>query len=97
MTSKELINRLYDKYYANHKKKEKLPMAHHLKGPSRNDLMLRAKVKGIRNFRILNKQELTEVLAKETPQNRINKIISQAVIRWKSGWGTGKRKYIKNA
>lgn len=92
--SKKLINHLYEKYYANRKKKEDLPMTHHLKGPSRNDLMLKAKAKGIKNFRILNKQELTEILAEGVSQEQVNKIVTQAVAHWKSGWGTGKKRKV---
>ena len=59
-------------------------------GPSRNELMLEAKARGIKNFRILNKQELIEVLKDGTTQERSNEILAGAVARWKNGWGTGK-------
>ena len=61
-------------------------------GPSRNELMLEAKARGIKNFRILNKQELVEILKDETTQERANEIVAGAVARWKNGWGTGKRR-----
>lgn len=61
-------------------------------GPSRNELMLEAKAKGIKNFRILNKQELVEILKDGTTQERASEIVAGAVTRWKNGWGTGKRR-----
>ena len=59
-------------------------------GPSRNELMLEAKAKGIKNFRILNKQELIEILKDGTTQERTSEIVAEAIVRWKNGWGTGK-------
>ena len=59
-------------------------------GPSRNELMLEAKARSIKNFRILNKQELIEILKDGTTQERSNEILAGAVARWKNGWGTGK-------
>jgi hypothetical protein len=61
-------------------------------GASRNELMLAAKERGIKNFRVLNKKELESVLADGVSQNQINKIVSGAVTRWKSGWGKRKKK-----
>lgn len=61
------------------------------KGPSRNDLMLQAKVKGIKNFRILNKAELFKVIDPTTIQQEIDSIVIDAVARWKSGWGSKKK------
>jgi rare lipoprotein A (peptidoglycan hydrolase) len=55
-------------------------------GFTRNNLMLQAKEKGIRNFRVLNKEELSEVLA-AAPERR-TEIIDKAVKRWKAGWGS---------
>jgi len=61
------------------------------KGPSRNDLMMQAKERGIKNFRILNKEELLKVLsAKDTIE--IDTIVTAAIQRWKSGWGTKAQK-----
>ena len=60
--------------------------------PSRNELMMQAKTKGIKNFRVINKQELVEILKEGTTPERINEIVAEAVARWKKGWGTGKRK-----
>ncbi|GEM_PF-2722960 len=59
-----------------------------LKGKSRNDLMLDAKEKGIKNFRILNKEELTAVLDEKASPETIKEITAKAVERWKSGWGS---------
>ncbi|MFA5143996.1 MAG: hypothetical protein WC522_07535 [Candidatus Omnitrophota bacterium] len=61
-----------------------------LANKSRNDLMLEAKAKGIKNFRILNKAELYKVLDPATIQQEIDGIVSDAVIRWKSGWSKNK-------
>ncbi len=61
------------------------------KGFSRNELMLQAKAKGIKNFRVINKEELVEILKEGTTQERINEIVAGAVARWKAGWGKGKK------
>lgn len=58
---------------------------------TRQALMLKAKERGIKNFRVLNKKELEVVLADGVTQDQINKVISGAVARWKSGWGSKKR------
>ena len=55
-------------------------------GPSRNELMLAAKEKKIKNFRVMNKEELAEVLKSGTTVARIKQIEEGAVKRWKSGW-----------
>ncbi len=57
---------------------------------TRNDLMLQAKDRGIKNFRVLNKEELAQVLADGVTQERINEIVSGSVARWKAGWGKRK-------
>jgi hypothetical protein len=57
---------------------------------TRSALMLQAKDRGVRNFRVLNKEELTQVLADDVTQERINEVVAGAVARWKSGWGKGK-------
>lgn len=59
-------------------------------GQSRNELMLMAKERGILNFRILNKEELRDVLTEGTPAERTKEIIANAVARWKSGWSKNK-------
>ncbi|MDI6606522.1 MAG: hypothetical protein QME65_05235 [Candidatus Omnitrophota bacterium] len=58
---------------------------------TRNELMLQAKAKGIKNFRILNKAELEEVLKEVTTQERITEVVNQAIARWKSGWNKKKK------
>lgn len=59
---------------------------------SRNALMLKAKERGIKNFRVLNKTELGQVLAEGTTQAQIDEVVAGAVTRWKAGWGSkGKR------
>ncbi len=98
--SKEFIGKLHEKYYCKEKSKAQKPKAAEKsevsetssKGPSRNELMLQAKAKGIKNFRVINKQELVEILKEGIDQERINEIISDAVARWKAGWGKKKQK-----
>ncbi len=57
---------------------------------TRNTLMLQAKERGIRNFRVLNKEELTQVLADGVTQEQINEVVAGSVARWKAGWGKRK-------
>lgn len=59
-------------------------------GASRNELMLAAKERGVKNFRVLNKQELSDVLKNIGDQKAVDAIVSGAVTRWKSGWGSKK-------
>ena len=100
---KEFLHKLHDKHYGKKKAKAQKAKAPAKtpekpktgeprgKGPSRNELMLQAKAKGIKNFRVINKQELADILKEGTTQARIDEIISGAVARWKSGWGKGKK------
>ncbi len=60
-------------------------------GQSRNQLMQEVKSRGIKNFRVMNKAELSEIVA-GAKADRIQEIMDQAVKRWKSGWGTKKEK-----
>ncbi len=50
------------------------------------------KERGVKNFRVLNKQELTDVLKNIGDQKAVDAIVAGAVARWKSGWGKGKNK-----
>ncbi len=59
-------------------------------GASRNELMMTAKERGVKNFRVLNKQELTDVLKNIGDQKAVDAIVAGAVARWKSGWGKKK-------
>jgi hypothetical protein len=59
-------------------------------GASRNELMLAAKERGVKNFRVLNKQELEDVLKNIGDQKAVDAIVAGAVARWKSGWGKKK-------
>jgi hypothetical protein len=59
-------------------------------GASRNELMLAAKERGVKNFRVLNKQELSDVLKDIGDQKVVDAIVAGAVARWKSGWGKRK-------
>ena len=54
--------------------------------------MLQAKDRGIKNFRVLNKEELRSVLSEGVTQEQIDTVVSGAVARWKSGWGSKKDK-----
>ena len=57
---------------------------------TRNNLMLEAKIKGIKNFRILNKQELIDCLAHLAEPEYVKKVVDAAKIRWQSGWKKNK-------
>ena len=59
---------------------------------TRNELMLMAKERGIKNFRVLNREELGQVLADGVTQDRIDEVVVGAVARWRAGWGTRKGK-----
>lgn len=59
-------------------------------GASRNELMIAAKERGVKNFRVLNKQELSDVLKNIGDQKAVDAIVAGAVARWKSGWGKKK-------
>ena len=61
-------------------------------GASRNELMMTAKERGVKNFRVLNKQELADVLKNIGDQKAVDAIVAGAVARWKSGWGKEKAK-----
>ena len=61
-------------------------------GASRNELMMTAKERRVKNFRMLNKQELSEALKNIGDQKAVDTIVAGAVARWKSGWGSGKDK-----
>lgn len=61
-------------------------------GASRNELMMTAKERGVKNFRVLNKQELSDVLKNIRDQKAVDAIVAGAVARWKSGWGSRKDK-----
>ena len=54
-------------------------------GQSRNQLMEAVKARGIKNFRVMNKAELTEIVGGAKP-DRIEAIMKEAVTRWKAGW-----------
>lgn len=101
---KELLGKLHDKYYGKKKAKAPKPRAETkapeqavpaeapAKEPTRHELMLKAKERGIKNFRVINKQELVEILKEDTTQERISEIVAGAVARWKAGWGKKKNK-----
>jgi hypothetical protein len=59
---------------------------------TRHSLMLMAKERGIKNFRVLNRSELEQVLTDDVNQEEIDTVVKGAVIRWKAGWGLRKKK-----
>ncbi len=62
---------------------------------NRNNLMLEAKLKGVKNFRILNKQELIDCLAHLAEPEYVKKVVDAAIIRWQSGWKKNKEGEVK--
>jgi hypothetical protein len=52
-------------------------------GPSRAEMMEKAKERGIKYYRILSKAELSEALKEDTPEARIKELQAVAVCRWK--------------
>ena len=61
-------------------------------GASRNELMMTAKERGVKNFRVLNKQELTDVLKNIGDQKAVDAIVAGAAVWWEAGWGKRKDK-----
>ncbi len=91
--NKEFLNKLHTKYYGKKNSKAQGPKTPaKTLGLTRNELMLQAKAKGIKNFRVINKEELVEILKEGTTRERINEFVSDAVARWKAGWGKKKQK-----
>lgn len=71
-------------------KKQKIAQVQPEVKQTRNALMLQAKDRGIKNFRVLNREELTQVLAVGVTPDQIQKVVDGSVARWKSGWGKRK-------
>ena len=65
-------------------------------GSTRNEIMMMCKEKGIKNFRVLNKQEMLDILADIGNQKKIDAIVTGAVARWKQGWGAKAREAGKD-
>jgi len=92
---KEFVHGLAVKYYGD-QPKTKDPVMVQMKrfdtGMSRNEMMLEAKARGIKNFRILNKEELIKVLEMKksgaTDEQIKEQVVDTAIIRWKKGWKT---------
>ena len=74
------------------KKKQKAEPVQPEAKVTRQVLMLKAKERGIKNFRVLNKNELMHVLAEGITQQEIDALVASAVARWRSGWGSRKVK-----
>lgn len=62
-----------------------------ISNPSRKDLMQEAQQHGIKYFRILSKQELTDVLKNLGDQKYIDIVVGHAKTRWQSGWQKNKQ------
>jgi len=61
---------------------------------SRNAMMLEAKAKGIKYFRVLNKEELSKVLDMKkggASDEQIGVITEAAKVRWQAGWAKNKK------
>lgn len=67
------------------------PLSGAPKEGSRAALMAQAKAKGIKYYRILNKDNLRKVLDPAVSADSVNGIIIKAKEEWKSGWGSKKK------
>jgi len=101
---KKHVHELYEKHYGKGKKKKSKAVkekevvvekvtteqkaAAEKKGQSRADLMAQAREKGVKNFRVLNREELMKVLDTKATKEDIAQVVQGAVTRWKSGWGS---------
>ena len=54
---------------------------------SRDKLMMAAKANGVKNYRVLNKAELSRVIEPGVTKETIDKVVKGAVDRWQAGWG----------
>ena len=54
------------------------------------------KEKGIKNFGVLDKAEMEDILAHIGDQEHINKVVAKAVAEWKGGWGKKAREAGKD-
>lgn len=100
---KEFLSKLHAKHYGKKELRTQKPKAPVDNSPSpkegivlatgstRNELMQTAKQRGVKNFRVLNKQELADVLKNIGDQKAVDAIVAGAVARWKAGWGKGKK------
>ena len=55
---------------------------------SRSELMIVCKEKGVKNYRVINKVEMIDILAHIGDQAHVDAVVAGAVARWKQGWGT---------
>lgn len=98
--NKEALHKIHEKYYGKNGKPKDIRIALTdkankilaEKGPSRNDLMLRAKAKGIKLFRVMNKAELVKCLEAFGRTEMVNDPVIHAIQanareRWQGGWG----------
>jgi hypothetical protein len=59
--------------------------------------MFMAKDRSVKNYRVLNKAELLQVVTDGVTQEQINAVVSAAVTRWRSGWGSKKNREMAEA
>jgi DNA-binding transcriptional regulator YbjK len=95
----DTAHKLYQKHYAGKKnkiKKENKAIVERAKEEpkkeTRNDLMLQAKAQGVKNYRVLSKQDLVRIVVEKAEPQIVDEIVAAAVAKWKAGWG--KRKNI---
>ena len=65
-------------------------------GSTRAELMQVCKEKGIKNYRVINKEEMVDILAHIGEPAYIDKVVAGAVARWKQGWGAKSREAGKD-
>jgi hypothetical protein len=53
--------------------------------------MAQCRAQGVKNYRVINKKEMIDILAHISDQKYVDTIVTGAVIRWKSGWGRRKQ------
>jgi L-lactate utilization protein LutB len=63
-------------------------------GASRAQLMDACKQKGVKNYRVINKAEMVDILAHIGDQAYVDRVVAGAVARWKAGWGSGKKQGV---
>lgn len=88
LDSQAHVSDLAKKYYSGNSKTQEIsdhPVFKSGNSPTRNTLMLQAKNRGIKNFRVMNKSELEQVLKPGIGQKEILAVAIVAVDRWKKG------------
>lgn len=65
-------------------------------GTTRAELMAQCKARGIKNYRVINKAEMEDILAHIGETSYIEKVVAGAVARWKDGWNKASREAGKD-